>query len=77
MNSIFRHENENIIITFDFSNVLYFIYDKRIEETTVYFYENEQHVKFHIGDSDYMNMITKWKNYKQELANQPQQHIFL
>lgn len=77
MNPIFKYENDYHIVIFSFATVLYIEYSKLLSQATVHFYEPENTLQFEIDDSDFMNLITGWKNWKTEEANTPPQQIFL
>lgn len=73
--SIFRYENDYTVITFDFSTVLYFSYCKGTKWVTVHFFDTEKVSGFWMGYDDFLNLATRWKNWKNEMAETPQQYI--
>lgn len=77
MNPIFKYENDFSITSFDFASILYMEYDKQFSSTHIYFYDSERILRFSMDENDFMNLITKWKNWKVEMAEKTSQQIFL
>lgn len=77
-NSIFRYEDSFKVTTIDFTTVLYLDYCKGTKWATVHFFDTDKIASVYMSYDEFMNLATRWKNWKTEMAEaaSQQQIIF-